>query len=81
MVVYRDATVVAKVSIIMARSAVVGSDMAKGIDVVADGGERGGLSGGTVVGGCCGGGAVEDEEHRVSDTRLSRMSRLRVAGP
>jgi hypothetical protein len=39
-----------RVSIIFARSAVVGADMAEGIDVAANGGERGGLGGGASVG-------------------------------
>jgi hypothetical protein len=79
--VCRDATVVVRVSIIFARSAVVGSDMAEGIDTTANGGERGGLGGGAALGGCCGGGEDEDKERRVADTRLSRASGPRVADP
>jgi hypothetical protein len=79
--VCRDATVVVRVSIILARSAVVGSDMAEVIDAADDGGERGGLGGSAAVVRCCGGGADEDEERRVVDTRLSRTSGPRVDGP
>jgi hypothetical protein len=48
--VCRDGTVMVRVSIIFARSAVVGADMAEGIDTAANGGERGGLGGGAAVG-------------------------------
>jgi hypothetical protein len=70
--IYRDATIVVRVSISFARSAVVGSDMAEGIDATVDGGERAEWVGGTADG---------DEEHLVTDTRLSRASGPRVAGP
>jgi hypothetical protein len=70
--VCRDTTVVVRVSISFARSAVVSSDMAAGIDAVANGGERAGRVGGTEDG---------DEELLVADTRLSRASGPRVAGP
>ena len=59
----------------------VGSAMADVTEAAADGGERGGLDGGVEVGGCCGNGAEEDEERLEADTRLSRASRPRVAGP
>jgi hypothetical protein len=68
----RDATVVVRVSISFARSAVVGSDMAEGIDATADGGERAEWVGGTADG---------DEECLVAKTRLSRALGPRVAGP
>jgi hypothetical protein len=61
-----------RVSISLARSAVVGSDMDEGIDAMANGGERAGWVGGTADG---------DEECLVADTKLSRASGLRVAGP
>jgi hypothetical protein len=70
-----------RVSISFSRSAVVGSDMAEGIEAAANGGKWGGLGGGAAVGGCCGGGADEDDERRVADNRLSRASGPRVAGP
>jgi hypothetical protein len=63
---------VVRVSISFTRSAVVGSVMAEGIDVAANGGERAGWVGGTADG---------DEERLVADTRLSRVSGPRVAGP
>jgi hypothetical protein len=63
---------VVRVSISFARSTVVGSNMAEGIDAAANGGERAMLGGGA---------ADEDEERRVADTRLSRASGPRVAGP
>jgi hypothetical protein len=70
--VCRDATVVVRVSISFTRSAVVGSDMAEGIDAAANGGERA----------VRGGGAVDEDELRlVADTRLSRASGPRVADP
>ena len=59
----------------------VGSAMADVTEAEADGGERGGLGGGVEVEGCCGNGAEEDEERLEADTRLSRASRPRVAGP
>jgi len=77
----RDVTVVVKVSIILARSAMVGSAMADVTEAAADGGERGGLDGGVEVGGCCGNGAEEDEERLEADTRLSRTSAPKTGGP
>ena len=68
----RDATVVVRVSISFTRSAMVGSDMAEGIDAAADGGERAEWVGGTTDG---------DEERLVADTRMSRAPGPRVAGP
>jgi hypothetical protein len=68
----RNATVVVRVSISFVRLAVVGSDMAEGIDATTDGGERVEWVGGTADG---------DEERLVADTRLSRASGPRVAGP
>jgi hypothetical protein len=41
---------VVRVSIIFARSTVVGSDVAEGINAAANGDERGGLGGGAAVG-------------------------------
>jgi hypothetical protein len=85
----------AKASIILARSAVVGADMAEGTEVAsASGGDVGGQGKGTATavgwGGCrlrgaatvvgCGGGAEEDEEHLEPDTRLSRLGTLEQQG-
>lgn len=78
---YKEATLVVKASINLARSAVVGSSMVDVTEAAADGDEKGGLGGGTEVEGFCGGDAEEDEECLESDTRLSRALGPSVARP
>jgi hypothetical protein len=88
--------VLASASIILARSVVVGADMAEGAEVMsAGGGDVGGRGKGAAAavswGSCrfrgaaavvgCGGGAEEYEEHLEFDTRLSRAEYPRTAGP
>jgi hypothetical protein len=80
-VVYRFVTVVVRDSIILARSAVVGSDMAEVTEAAANGGDGGGLGKDAEAMVGCGGGAEDDKERLEPDTRLSRASNPRIAGP
>jgi hypothetical protein len=88
--------VLARASIILAKSTVVGADMAEGAEVAsAGGGDVGGWGKGATAtvgwGGCrfkgaaammgCGGGVEEDEERLEPDTRLSRVEYPRAARP
>ena len=69
----RDVTVAVRASIILAKSAVVGSDMAEETEAAADGGDGGGRGGGC---------SVEEAEERLEpDTKLSRASVPKTAGP
>ena len=78
--VCRDATVAVKASIILAKSAVVGSAMAEVTEATADGGDGGGLGADAGVEAGCGG--VDEEEERLEpDTKLSRTSVPKTAGP
>ena len=67
--VCRDATVAVKASIIVARSAVVGSAMPEVTEATADGGDGGVL------------GADAKEDRLEPDTKLSRASVPKTAGP
>ena len=61
------------------RSASAGPDMADVTEAAGDGGESGAAGDGVDAVGFSGG--VDDEDRLEHDTRLSRVSGLRVAGP
>ena len=79
--VCRDATVAVKASIILAKSAVVGSAMAEVTEATADGGDGGGLGADAGVEAGCGWSADEEEDRLEPDTKLSRTSVPKTAGP
>jgi hypothetical protein len=96
MVVCKFVTVLARASIILSRSAVVGANMAEGTEVASTGGgDVGGRGTGAAAtvrwGGCrfrgtavvvgCVGGAEEDEERLEPNIGLSRAEYPRTAGP
>ena len=77
----RDITVAVKASIILARSAVVGSAMPEVTEAAADCGDVGEL-GADTGGKAAGGWSVDEEEDRLEpDTKLSRASVPKTAGP
>jgi hypothetical protein len=80
-VVCRSFKDVAKDSIILARSAVDGPDMAGFTDATSGSGGVGRLSNGAAALVVGGGGAEDEEERLESDTRLSRALIPRIAGP
>ena len=79
--VCRDDTVAVKASISLAKLAVVRSVMAEVTEAVADGGDAGGLGADAGVEVGCGGSAEEEEERLEPDTKLSRSSVPKTAGP
>ena len=79
--VCRDATVAVKASIIVARSAVVGSAMPEVTEAAADGGDGGGLVADAGAEAGCGGSVDEEEDRLEPDTKLSRTSVPKTAGP
>ena len=79
--VCRDATVAVKASIILARSAVVGFAMPEVTETAADGGDGGVLGADAGVAAGCGWSVDEEEDRLEPDTKLSRASVPKTAGP